>query len=156
MHRKPTSENAVNQTMTNDTAIRHLTVFEDNDRLEELKDRMPDDRIDFRLLYDGEVVSPWSKNPNEITRLYFNDDRLGDFYVPIDFPEQLEEETRSTPIGRPTTDDDQKSWGEVDDDYRIEQGTEIDGHEFDLLWYRQSEEDDENVIAAADFGENGR
>lgn len=101
-------------------------------------------------------MRPWSKNPNEITRLYFNGDRLGDFDVPIFLPEQLEEETRSTPIGRPTTDDEQTNlWNETGDDYRIEQGAEIDGHEFDLLWYRQSVEDDESVIAAVNFGETG-
>ena len=141
--------------MPDDSALQHLTAFEDNDRLEELKDRTPEDRLDFRLLYDAQVVSPWSKNPNDITRLYFTDDRLDDFYVPINFPERLEEEARSTPIGRPTTDDDaEHSWDEVGGDYRIEQGAEIDGHTFDLLWYRESEGDeDETVVVAADFGE---
>lgn len=140
--------------MPDDSAIQHLTAFEDNDRLDELKDRTPEDRIDFRLLYDAQVVSPWSKNPNDITRLYFNGDRLDDFYVPINFPERLEEETRSTPIGRPPTDDDaEQSWEEVGGDYRIEQGAETDGHTFDLMWYRGSEDGDEAVIVAADFGE---
>lgn len=131
--------------MASESDLQHLTAFEDNDRLEELKDRTPEDRIDFRLLYDPEVVNPWSEGPNELVRLYFNADRLDGFYVPIDFAERLEDDVRSTPIGRPTTDDDDEgdSWDEVGGDYRVEQSVEIDGNTFDLLWYRESEDGDE-------------
>ena len=46
--------------MATESDLQHLTAFEDNDRLAELKDRTPEDRIDFRLLYDEQVVNPWS------------------------------------------------------------------------------------------------
>lgn len=140
--------------MSTQSTLEHLTAFEDNDRLEELKDRTPEDRLDFRLLYDPEVVSAWSENPNDITRLYFNADRLDGYYVPITFPEQLEEGMRSTPIGRPESDDDdggERSWEEAGGgDYRIEEEVTIDGHEFDVMWYTESDNADEIPLVAAE------
>lgn len=145
--------------MSTASTLEHLTAFEDNDRLEELKDRTPNDRVDFRLLYDPEVVNPWSKGPNELTRLYFDAVELGDFYVPIDFPEQLDADIRSTPIGRPVADSDDaddggRSWADAGGgDYRIEGNVEIDGHEFDVMWYRDSPDAEEVPIVAAEIGE---
>lgn len=138
--------------MSTKSPLEHLTAFEDNDRLDELKERTPEDRLDFRLLYDPEVVSPWSENPNDVTRLYFDDDQLDGFYVPITFPEQLEEGVRSTPIGRPSSDDDgDRSWAEAGGgDYRIEEGVEIDGNTFDVMWYQESDGADEVPIVAAE------
>lgn len=146
------------QIMATTSILEHLTAFEDNDRLEELINRTPDDRLDFRIFYDQDVVNPWSENPNEITRLYFNADRLDDIYVPIRFPERLEEDARSTPIGRPKTDDDGD--GVVDEinggSYRIEEGIDIDGNEFDVLWYQESDDADEIPVIAAELGGRAR
>lgn len=144
--------------MSTESTLEHLTAFEENDRLEELKDRTPEDRIDFRLLYDPQVVNPWSEGPNELTRLYFNADRLDGFYVPINFPERLGGDTRSTPIGRPQSDDgaddEAESWSDAGGgEYRIEEGVEIAGEEFDVMWYQESDGADEVVVVAAAVGD---
>lgn len=142
--------------MATESDIQHLTAFEDNDRLTELGDRDPDDATDFDLYYDGRVVNPWSKGPNELVRLYFNDDEQGDYYVPVDAAETIDEDVRSTPIGRPMRDDDSDesrddpaSWDDLDGEFEVEQGAEIGGHEFDLLWHGESEADE--VLVAAEF-----
>lgn len=144
--------------MATASTLDHLTTFDDNDRLDELKDRTPDDRLDFRLLYDPGVVNPWSKGPNELTRLYFNDDELDDYYVPITFPERLEEDVRSTPIGRPIHDDDDGDDADTFEaagggEYEIEEDVDIDGHQFDVLRYQSSDEADERIIIAAEIDE---
>ncbi|PSP73181.1 hypothetical protein BRC86_09910 [Halobacteriales archaeon QS_3_64_16] len=132
--------------------IRHLTEFEDDDALAHLQDRTPEDRIDFDLLYDAQRVQPWSEGSNEIVRLYFADERLDGCYVPIDFAEALSEDMRSTPLGDPTSNDaDEIDWSDVADECRLED--EIDGHEFDLLYYT-GVEDEDIVVAAADFGDS--
>lgn len=64
--------------MASESDIQHLTEFERNDDIEDLADRDPDDAVGFDLYYDGRVVNPWSKGPNELLRLYFNDDEHGD------------------------------------------------------------------------------
>jgi hypothetical protein len=134
--------------------IRHLTEFEDDDALAQLRDRAPEDRIDFDLLYDAQRVQPWSEGSNEIVRLYFADERLDGCYVPIDFAEELSEDMRSTPLGDPTSNDaDEIDWSDVADECRLEDDVEIDGHEFDLLYYTGGEDED-IVIAAADFGDS--
>ena len=142
--------------MASESDIQHLTEFERNDDIEDLADRSPDDAEEFDLYYDGRVVNPWSKGPNELVRLYFNDDANDDTYVPIDFAERIEEDVRSTPIGRPMEDDnddqsrdDPASWDDLSADYRVEQNADVDGHDFDLLW--RSEGDDETVVVAAEF-----
>ena len=140
--------------MASESTLEHLTAFEDNDRLEELKDRVPDDRLGFRLLYDPQVLDPWSEGPNELTRLYFTADSLDGFYVPIDFPERLEEGIRSTAIGRPTTDDGdgEGAWTEAGGgDYRIEEDVEIGGNEFDVMWYRETDDADETAVVATEL-----
>lgn len=145
--------------MSTASTLEHLTAFEDNDRLEELTDRTPNDRVDFKLLYDPQVVTPWSEGPNELTRLYFDADELDGFYVPITFPEQLDSDMRSTPIGRPVADGDdaddgERSWADAGGgDYRIEGTVEIDGHEFDVMWYRDSPDAEEVPIVATEIGE---
>ena len=132
--------------------IRHLTEFEDDDALAHLQDRTPEDRIDFDLLYDAQRVQPWSEGSNEIVRLYFAHERLDGCYVPIDFAEALSEDMRSTPLGDPTSNDaDEIDWSDVADECRLED--EIDGHEFDLLYYT-GVEDEDIVVAAADFGDS--
>ena len=145
--------------MPSESDIQHLTEFEQNDDIENLADRTPDDAVTFDLYYDGRVVNPWSKGPNELVRLYFNDDEYDDSYVPIDFAEQIEDDVRSTPIGRPMRDDDSdqsrddpESWDDLDGEFRAEQGAEIDGHEFDLLW--RDDGDGEEVVVAAEFDES--
>jgi hypothetical protein len=62
---------------------------------------------------------------------------------------------RSTPLGDPTSNDaDEVSWNEFADECRLDDDIEIDGHEFDLLWYASADGDNEEVvIAAADFGD---
>lgn len=143
--------------MASETDIQQLTEFEDDDKLDELADRNPDETVPFDLYYDGRVVSPWSKGPNELVRLYFNDDERSDEYVPIEAAERIEEDVRSTPIGRPMRNDDgqsrddPESWDDLDGEFRVEQGAEIQGHEFDLLWH--GDDGDETVIVAAEFDE---
>lgn len=86
--------------------------------------------------------------------MYFADERLDGLYVPVNFAERIEEDLRSTPIGDPTSNDaDEIAWTDVEDSCRLEDDVEINGHEFDLLWYTGAESDDETVIVAADFGE---
>ncbi|WP_435177521.1 hypothetical protein [Halorussus sp. AFM4] len=142
--------------MASESDIQQLTEFEENDDIEDLADRSPDDAVEFDLYYDGRVVNPWSKGPNELVRLYFNDDADDDVYVPIDFAERIEEDVRSTPIGRPMADDDDDqsrddpaSWDDLSADYRVEQDAVIGDHRFDLLW--RGEGDDESVVVAAEF-----
>ena len=133
--------------------IRHLTEFEDDDALAQLQDRTPEDRIDFDLLYDAQRVQPWSEGSNEIARLYFADERLDGCYVPVNFAEELSEDMRSTPLGDPTSNDaDEIDWSDVADECRLEDDVEIDGHEFDLLYYTGGEDEDV-VVTAADFGD---
>lgn len=140
--------------MPSESDIQHLTEFEQNDSIEGLADRTPDDTVAFDLYYDGRVVTPWSKGSNELVRLYFNDDERSDSYVPIEFAEEIEDDVRSTPIGRPMEDDDDpqsrddpESWEDLDGEFEVEQAAEIDGYEFDLLWH------DDEVVAAAEFDE---
>ena len=134
--------------------IRHLTEFEDDDAFAQLQDRTPEDRIDFDLLYDAQRVQPWSEGSNEITRLYFADERLDGCYVPVSFAEELSEDMRSTPLGDPASNDsDEIDWRDVADECRLEDSVEIDGHEFDLLYYTGGDDEDV-VIAAADFGDS--
>ena len=142
--------------MASESDIQQLTEFEDNDRLDELGDRAPDDAVEFDLYYDGRVVNPWSKGPNELVRLYFNDDERGDSYIPINNPENIEEGVRSTPIGRPMRDDNDdqsrdqpESWDDLDGEFELEQNVEIAGHAFDLLW--QSNGGEKQVIVATEF-----
>lgn len=141
--------------MSTQSTLEHLTAFEDNDRLAELKPRVPEDRVDFRLLYDPQVLSPWSEGSKELTRLYFDADRFDGFYVPINFPERLQKDARSTPIGRPMTDEDTEgTWSETGGDYRIEEGVEIGDREYDVMWYRESDDADEVPIVAAEIAES--
>lgn len=134
--------------------IRHLTEFKDDDALAQLQDRTPDDRVDFDLYYDAQRVQPWSEGSNEITRLYFADKRLDGLYVPVNFAEQLSEDLRSTPLGDPTSNDaDEIDWPDIADECELEDGVEIDDHEFDLLRYTGADSDEETVIVAADFGD---
>ena len=142
--------------MANESDIQQLTEFEDNDRINELGDRTPDGAVDFDLYYDGRVVNPWSKGPNELVRLYFNDDEQGNFYIPINPAENIEEDVRSTSIGQPMRDDndDQSrdqpaSWDDLDGEFEVEQDVEIGGHTFDVLWH--STDGDKQVIVAAEF-----
>jgi hypothetical protein len=139
--------------MTTTSDIRHLTEFEDDDALAQLQDRTPEDRVDFDLFYDAQRVQPWSEGSNEITRLYFADERLDGCYIPVNFAERLSEDFRSTPLGDPTSNDaDEIDWSDVADECRLEDDVEIDGHEFDLVHCTGAESDEEVVIAAADFG----
>ncbi len=134
--------------------VRHLTRFQTDDAPEELAERVPDDRVEFELFYDGQYVTPWAEGPTEMVRLYFTDDEYDDAYVPVNFAEQLEADLRSTPIGRPTVDDDddEDALADLQDRYRIQEDATVDGHSFDLLWFA-AEDDDETVIVATDFGE---
>lgn len=138
--------------MADESAIRHLTEYEQNDSLDEQQDRTPEDRIDFALYFDSSHVQPWSKGSNEITRLYFDDEEISDAYVPVTYAERIEEEIRSSPIGDPRNDADE-SWADLSPETELEQGAEINGTEFDLLWLRKGDED-ETVVAAAEFGGN--
>lgn len=133
------------------STLEHLTAFEENDRLDKLQERTPEDYVDFRLLYDPNVVSPWSEGPNELVRFYFTAEELNEFYVPITFPKPLEGDMRSTPIGRPMNDD-ETSWADAGGgDYRIEGNVDIDGHELDVLWYQEADDPDEMPIVVAEI-----
>lgn len=140
------------QATVDEADVRHLTKYQRDEDAEDLAERVPDDRVAFDLFYDGQYVSPWDEGPHEMVRLYLNDH--DDVYVPVNFAEKLEEDLRSTPIGRPTVDDgdDEGDVADLDDRYRIQEDATIDGHSFDLLWF-ESEDGDETVVAAADFGE---
>ncbi len=108
----------------------------------------------FDLFYDGSAVNPWDEGPHELVRLYFNDDRLGDYYVPVTYAERLGEGVRSTPIGDPIGDD--GAFEETGVTVRLEQGVTVEDAEFDLLWYEDPDgNEDERVVVAADFGRSG-
>lgn len=138
--------------MVSESDIQHLTEYDLDEGTESYEEDASGDEVGFDLFYDGSTVNPWEKGPHEVVRLYFNDDRLDDYYVPITYAQRIEEGIRSTPIGEPIGDGAENPFEDGDVTTRIEEGATIDGAEFDLLWYSNGEDEAERVIVAADFG----
>lgn len=139
--------------MVSATDIQHLTEYELDEAVDAYEEDRTEESVGFDLFYDGSTVNPWEQGPHEIVRLYFNDDRYGDYYVPVTYAERIEEGIRSTPLGDPMGGEGGDSLEEEGATTRVGQGVTIEGVEFDLLWYDENGGDeDERVIAAADFG----
>lgn len=114
------------------------------------------DGVALDLYYDGRVVNPWSKGPNELLRLYFNDDEQGDSYNPVNPAENIEEGVALDANRRSMChdSDDQsrdppESWDDLDGEFEVEQNVKLGGYTFDLL---HSNSGNKEVIVAAKFG----
>lgn len=139
--------------MVSESDIRHLTEYDLDEGTESYEENPPEDGVAFDLYYNGSEVNPWAKGPHELVRLYFNEDRLSDYYIPITYAEQIEEGVRLTPIGKPIGDDVDGAFDETDATVLPEERATIDAAEFDLLWYSDDgDTENKQVIVATDFG----